>query len=456
MIVAAQPKQFTLKDDGCIYFQPDSTNPLPGDVLAVLRKGESLLQPRVELIPVRDLGSESVADVLTAVETWVKAHIYTVLEPLFSLVGDETLSEPNREIAFKLFEHTGIVPRGDVEASIAKLDPEMRKVLRDKKVRLGPVLVFLPELNKPVAVKLRAILWSLFHEKPLPAPTPRDGAMSAVVDVTTADPDFYRAIGYPLYGPRVIRIDMLDRVINAIYDTAKEGKFRAEHKMAEWMGCPIADLYAILESMGHRRIQKPIDPVVPSVVAEEPVVLTNSIPSAGVGGDGEVESEKKDDATIPVDSESKAESEGMTPDVPETKKQEQKKPELDLFLLRRGKAHIDRPERPFRPNRTARSEADSRSDSRSDSQGEIEVVNKKVYSKSDKKPFPPERYAPKGQKTDQKFNKKRTQSDEKLGKKGSRPSKGDDASDRHNPRIYTAEASESDNPFAILQNLKLK
>ncbi|MBL8641664.1 MAG: hypothetical protein JNL76_06045 [Alphaproteobacteria bacterium] len=453
MIVAAQPKQFTLKDDGYIYFQPDSTNPLPGDVLAVLRKGESLLQPRVELTPARDLGSESVADVLMAVETWVKAHIYTVLEPLFSLVGDETLSEPNREIAFKLFEHTGIVPRGDVEASIAKLDPEMRKVLRDKKVRLGPVLVFLPELNKPVAVKLRAILWSLFHEKPLPAPTPRDGAMSAVVDVTTADPDFYRAIGYPLYGPRVIRIDMLDRVINAIYDTAKEGKFRAEHKMAEWMGCPIADLYAILESMGHRRIQKPIDPVVPSVVAEEPVVLTNSIPS---GQDGEVESEKKDDATIPVDSESKAESEGMTPDVPETKKQEQKKPELDLFLLRRGKAHVDRAERPFRPNRTARSEVDSQSDSRSDSQGEMEPVNKKVYSKADKKPFPPERYAPKGQKTDQKFNKKRTQSDEKLGKKGSRPSKGDDASDRHNPRIYTAEASESDNPFAILQNLKLK
>ncbi|HAJ90062.1 MAG TPA: helicase, partial [Rhodospirillaceae bacterium] len=235
MIVAAQPKQFTLKEDGKIYFQPDSTNPLPGEVLASVHKGESLLQPSVQLVEGRDFGSESAADVLAAVETWVKAHIYTVLEPLFSLVGDKNLAEPTKEIALKLFAHTGIVPRGEVEESIAKLDPEMRKALRDKKVRLGPLLIFMPDLNKPAAVKLRAILWSLFNDKPLPAPTPRDGAMSAVVDVTTANPDFYRAIGYPLYGPRVIRIDMLDRVINAIYDTAKEGKFQAEHKMAEWM-----------------------------------------------------------------------------------------------------------------------------------------------------------------------------------------------------------------------------
>jgi ATP-dependent RNA helicase SUPV3L1/SUV3 len=286
MIVAAQPKQFTLKEDGNIYFQPDSTNPLPGDVLASLCKGESLLQPTIKLIDGRDLGAETAADVLLAVETWMKAHIYTVLEPLFSLVGDETLAEPNKEIALKLFAHTGIVPRGEVEEQIAKLDPEMRKALRDKKVRLGPLLIFMPDLNKPIAVKLRAILWSLFNDKPLPAPIPRDGAMSSVVDVTTANPDFYRAIGYPMYGPRVIRIDMLDRVINAIYDTAKEGKFQAQHKMAEWMGCPIADLYAILTAMGHKQLEKPPEEkVVEAVVAEvavEPVVEVAATPATSL------------------------------------------------------------------------------------------------------------------------------------------------------------------------------
>lgn len=435
MIVAAQPKQFTLKDDGNIYFQPDSTNPLPGDVLATVHKGESLLQPTVKLVDGRDYGSETAADVLTAVETWIKAHIYTVLEPLFSLVGDETLSEPNKEIALKLFAHTGIVPRGEVEESIAKLDPEMRKALRDKKVRLGPLLIFMPDLNKPAAVKLRAILWSLFNDKPLPAPTPRDGAMSAVVDVTTANPDFYRAIGYPLYGPRVIRIDMLDRVINAIYDTAKEGKFQAEHKMAEWMGCPIADLYAILEAMGHRHIVKPAEEVKPveAVVAETAAPVEATVAAAMEGGAVTV-------ASAPADANAVT-----TEIVAEVKKPEQKKPELDWFFLRRGKAHVAQAERAprqyNRPDRAVRNAAVEGGD----------AAPRKEFSKPDKKPFPAERYAPKGQK----FDKKKSDGEgEKFNKKKFDNKKREEKPS--NPRVYSAEASQSDNPFAVLQNLKLK
>lgn len=420
MIVAAQPKQFTLKEDGNIYFQPDSTNPLAGDVLASIHKGESLLQPVVKLVEGRDFGSESATDVLLAVETWVKAHIYTVLEPLFSLVGDETLSEPNKEIALKLFAHTGIVPRGEVEDQITKLDPDMRKVLRDKKVRLGPLLVFLPDLNKPAAVKLRAILWSLFNDKPLPAPIPRDGAMSSVVDVTTANPDFYRAIGYPLYGPRVIRIDMLDRVINAIYDTAKEGKFQAQHKMAEWMGCPIADLYAILTAMGHKQLAKPPEEkvleVVIAEVAVEPVVEVATTPATNL----------LDIMEAPV-----VVSEPVSAD---TKKPEQKKPELDWFLLRRGKAHVVQTERAPRTERAARPE-------------------RKEFTKPDKPAFPAERYAPKGQK----FDKKKSSEDgERFSKKKHDGKKREEKFANTNPRMYSAEAAESDNPFSVLQNLKLK
>ncbi len=417
MIVAAQQKQFTLKEDGQIYFQPDSTNPLPGEPLAIVKKGESLLQPVVSVIEGRAIGAEDAAAVLGAVETWMKVHIYTVLEPLFALVGDDALAEPVKNIALKLFEHTGIVPRGEVEESIAQLDADMRKVLRDKKVRLGPLLIFLPDLNKPAAVKLRAILWSLFNDKALPAPTPRDGAMSSVVDVTAANPDFYRAIGYPLYGPRVIRIDMLDRVINAVYDSAKEGKFQAQHKMAEWMGCPIADLYAILEAMGHRRIETPAAPVV-EVVAEVTEVA----------------------APVEVVAEVAAVAE------PTDKKPEQKKPELDFFFLRRGKAHIAQSERAprqyVRPDRAVRPAA-------VEGGGEQPA---KQFSKPDKKPFPAERYAPKGQK----FDKKKSDDGDKFKHKNRDHKNRDEKPANANPRVYSADASTSDNPFAILQNLKLK
>ena len=54
---------------------------------------------------------------------------------------------------------------------------------------------------------------------------------------------------------------MLDRVICAVYDAAKEGKFQAPHQMAEWLGSNITDLYAVLEAMGHTKIYDPADEV---------------------------------------------------------------------------------------------------------------------------------------------------------------------------------------------------
>lgn len=440
MIVAAQSKQFTLKDDGVVYFQPDSTNPLPGDPLARVVKGESLLQPSLSLIEGRDLGAEEPAAVQAAVETWLKAHIYTVLEPLFALLADETLAEPVKEIAIKLYEHTGIVPRGEVEESISKLDAEMRKALRDKKVRLGPVLVFLPDLNKPAAVKLRALLWSLFNDKALPAPVPRDGAMSSVVDLTTANADFYRAIGYPLYGPRIIRIDMLDRVINAIYDSAKEGKFQAQHKMAEWMGCPIADLYAILEAMGHRHIVKTEEEkaaeqaavaAVAEAVAVEPVVVAEEVIAPAPSSLLDIMEAPQADVAPAV--EVKAEA----------PKQEQKKPELDWFFLRRGKAHVAQSERPPRAHH------------RHHSPHQKHEGAEGADSKPQRQPFPKERYEPKGGK--KKFEEGSQDERPKFKKKKHDDHKRrDDKAANANPRVYSADASVSDNPFAVLQNLKLK
>jgi ATP-dependent RNA helicase SUPV3L1/SUV3 len=266
----------------------------------------------------------------------------------------------------------------------------------------------------------------LFNDKPLPAPIPRDGAMSSVVDVTAANPDFYRAIGYPLYGPRVIRIDMLDRVINAIYDGAKEGKFQAEHKMAEWMGCPIADLYAILESMGHRHIVKP-----PEEKKEEE--KTEGV--AEVAEVAPIIAEPVKPAENLLDIMNAPAVEVVAEKAPE-KKAEQKKPELDWFFLRRGKAHIAQSERPPRAQqRQARVEGEE-----------------KIFTKPDKKAFPAERYAPKGQK----FDKKKSDDAPKFKKKKHDDRKHEEKVANSNPRVFTAEASTSDNPFAVLQNLKLK
>ena len=274
MVPNADAKQLTLNDNGQIFWQPDPTNPLPGVAVARVVKGDAPLAPGVELLPELPLVGEARDIALAQLNDWLVAHIHRVLEPLVKLKLEiEGTPEPVRAICDRVYEGLGIVPRADVMDQIEKLDAETRKTLRGRHVRLGPVLVFVPDLNKPAAVRLRALLWSLWHDRALPAPTPRDGAVSQVVDAATADPAFYRAIGYPLYANRVIRIDMLDRVMNAVYEGVKDNKFTATHQMAEWLGAPVADLYAVLESMGHKKISdpaevKPVDGTTPVNVGE--------------------------------------------------------------------------------------------------------------------------------------------------------------------------------------------
>lgn len=298
---AAETKQLSLKDDGQIYWQQDPTNPMPGVPVARVLKGEAALAPKVEMLPELGLTGEALAAALVPIEEWLAAHIHRVLEPLVKLaMVIEGTPEPVQQICNQVYAGLGIVPRDDVRDLIAALDTEMRKTLRGRHVRLGPVLVFVPDLNKPAAVRLRALLWSLYHDKPLPAPSPRDGAVSQVVEVETADPAFYQAIGYPLYANRVIRIDMLDRVMNAVYEGVKDNQFQAKHQMAEWLGCSVPDLYLVLEAMGHKKIHDPADtavvvdaaavaalaavvPVDDAVVAVEPAAVVEAPAEPTVG-----------------------------------------------------------------------------------------------------------------------------------------------------------------------------
>src|SRR5690606_14147693 len=133
--------------------------------------------------------------------------------------------------------------------------------------------------------------------KELPAETPKDGMVSFSVADKTVDADYYRSIGYPVYGPRSIRVDMLDRVVCAVYDSAKDGKFQAQHKMAEWLGCNILDLYAVLEAMGHKIIH---DPAAEKAKDESPLNALEAI--APMQGEQPMEAQEKDTAGIDVPS----------------------------------------------------------------------------------------------------------------------------------------------------------
>lgn len=346
-MLESQAKQFTLDDKGHIFWQKNPTNPLPGEQVGYLVKGKEWIRPDIELLMEGPVVSYDRQAVKTVLESWLKAHIEEVLAPLVALKQDEEMTPAARGIAFQLYESLGVIPRGQLTELISTLDQDGRRQLRQKRVKLGPVLVFLPMLNKPASVRLRAVLWSLFNDRPLPAPVPTDGAVSVSVEgQDKVDYTFFRSISYPVYGNKAIRIDMLDRVINAVYENANEGKFQARHDMAEWLGCSIADLYAILEAMGHKKIHDPADEVsdqdsdkkeeqteVASVEKDEP--KAESVQAKAQ----EKEMESVEQTETAPDVEAGAEEQKET-------KAEKEKPELATFLLKKGQAH----KRPFNKN----------------------------------------------------------------------------------------------------------
>ena len=322
----SKASQFSLSPKGEILWQEKLNNPLPGVLVARLGKGSHPLKPELKAVDGDVTGKHDAQAVLNMLKIWFKTHLSEVLEPLVLLEvpqGVEVKDDAVSRIAAKVYDGLGIVAREDLEDVIAELTPETRADLRVKKIRLGPILAFIPALNKPAAVKLRALLWSLYNDQALPAKTPADGIVSVRLEEEKPDEQYYRAIGYPFYGGRVVRIDMLDRVICCIYDHAQNGKFQARHEMAEWLGCSIGDLYKVLEAMGHKKTYDP---------AEEAEKAAEEV---------SVDKKPMDEAVVsaPVDADAKTEEE-IKPEGDAEKPKVVVKPELATFRLKKGKAHV--------------------------------------------------------------------------------------------------------------------
>lgn len=333
-MLSASYDHFSISPDGLIYFQEKTNNPLPGISVARLIKGEEGISPDVEILPGTPCeDTQALLNHLKGFVAQYKAEKLSVLDALsasdaLNFEGydvQDTEKEAVAAICKAVYAGMGIVDRVDIQTHIEALTPESRRYLRSKSIRLGPVLAFQPDLNKPAAVRLRAVLWAVFYGHDLPVNVPSDGSVSVVLDEQQrTNKAFYKAIGYPVYGNRAIRIDMLDRVINEVYDSAKEGKFQAQHKMAEWLGCSIPDLYLILEDLGFKKIYDPAD----QPEQESGETASQNAPAAAENASGAEETLVAIEQCAP-----------------------EQKPELATFMLKRGKLSGSK-KAPYTPNKS--------------------------------------------------------------------------------------------------------
>jgi ATP-dependent RNA helicase SUPV3L1/SUV3 len=209
-IAAAEDTAFELTEHGRIMWESAAI----GRLIA----GPDRLSPKVELTCGEELQA---ADRLTAtqrLEKFVEAHIAKVVEPLIKLRDADDVTGLARGVAFRLVEALGAIRRDEAAEDITALEQPDRAMLRKYGVRFGAFSIFLPALLKPAPAHLILLLHAAHTAGnaviDLPAP-PAPGLTSAAVEDKVPE-FFYPALGFRVCGPRAVRLDMLERLADAI------------------------------------------------------------------------------------------------------------------------------------------------------------------------------------------------------------------------------------------------
>ena len=247
--------------------------------IGFVEAGDNVLAPRARVLASDLLAGQAREDVQSRLQKFIDRHIANLIEPLIKLQENEALQGIARGIAFRLVENFGVLPRETVLEDVKSLSQEDRAALRAQGVRFGAFHIFTPALLKPAATELRLLLWALQLKKSgtldlanLPSP-PGQGLTSAIFDTTTPV-GFYGVCGYRICGPRVVRIDMLERLADIVRErvfwkarfpdevrppgSMEGGGFTIVADMMSLVGCSGEVFEGILKNLGFRNQKRKI------------------------------------------------------------------------------------------------------------------------------------------------------------------------------------------------------
>lgn len=221
-LISAPDHDFMLTYHGNIWWS--------GAVVAKLAAGGHPLTPLVEVKADEPLGNSLRDAVKSRLETWVATHVETHLEPLVALKRAAAartsswenggLPGPARGLAFRMAENLGHVAYDGVP-----LTSETRAAARELRrfgVKTGCRAFYLPRMIKPAASALAAMLWAVKAGLPqLPAP-PSPGLTSFAVTDGDGPPAFLEAACFMIIAGRAVRMDMVDRIDNALQRASRE------------------------------------------------------------------------------------------------------------------------------------------------------------------------------------------------------------------------------------------
>ena len=197
-----------------------------GDVVARLRRGRGLLEPRIELHRALDaLQPAERGAVAARLATWLQHGVARHLAPLSALVAaarDPAQPAAARALLAPLGQAGGVIDRRGLEGVLDALDRQLRQPLAKLGVRIGTLDIFVPALIKPEPARWRVALAAAQEEVAMPALPP----IGAVSTPTPRDPETCAAFvmaGFRPLGAQMLRIDQVERLARTAHD-ARAGR----------------------------------------------------------------------------------------------------------------------------------------------------------------------------------------------------------------------------------------
>ena len=283
-----------------------------------LVRTDSLYAPRVEVADSDLLSTDQKARMADRLAQFITDHINTVLAPLMALSAPDQLfvqdtaaatdtppkpaadasSAPTTQTAdaeaaaqtpppprqlsgaakgfvWQIYEGLGTVERRFLAGQLRETTESDKPLLAKAGLRVGTETVYLPDMLKPAPIALRVLLWCLHNQTFPDCGPPPEGRVSFAVPDGAEDIDagFWMAAGYRRLGPRIMRVDMVERVAALVRAAAREGVFEISDDMLSLAGVGREDMALMLADLGCRQVgEKPAeDPEKPAIAQFERV-----------------------------------------------------------------------------------------------------------------------------------------------------------------------------------------
>ncbi len=290
--ISRRVKELLMSDNAAFKFDNDGNILWQSNIVASLVNGENIYSPKININSSELLSDEQIKQIQLRIIEAVEGNIKSILseainlkDPSFQKIEKKHFNNNQNEeksaeeeklpiinlsgkalgIAYEVYEGLGSAKTSSLSMSINTLSDDEKTQLAKLGLRLGIETIYLPNLLKPSAIKLRALLWSVFYQNFPDHGTPPDGRVSVIMQ-PEANHDFLRAIGFVPLGDLALRADIAERLSALIRLEARSGRFRITDAMLSIAGSTKIQMEKILYELNYVK------------VGEEPSNLADQIP----------------------------------------------------------------------------------------------------------------------------------------------------------------------------------